>query len=81
MIRAFAPPVAFGLAGGVLGLMFAAQGWGYAFPYSLLCMGMRANNPLMELNFVPFLTSAAIYTAVFTLLSVWYLWRHDVATE
>ena len=61
--------------------MFAAQGWGYAFPYSLLCMGMRANNPLMELNFVPFLTSAAIYKAVFTLLSVCYLWRHDVATE
>ena len=81
VIRAFAPPVAFGLAGGILGLMFTAQGWGYAFPYSLLCMGMRANNPLMELNFAPFLTSAAIYTAVFTLLSVWYLWRHDVATE
>ena len=66
MIRAFAPPVAFGLAGGGAGIAVCRPG---------------ANNPLMELNFVPFLTSAAIYTAVFTLLSVWYLWRHDVATE
>ena len=81
VIRAFAPPVTFGLAGGILGLMFTAQGWGHAFPYSLLCMGMRANNPLMELDYAPFLISAVTYTAVFTLLSAWYLWRHDVATE
>lgn len=81
VIRAFAPPVAFGLAGGILGLLFTAQGWGYAFPYSLLCMGMRANNPLMELNFAPFLLSAAIYTVVFTFLAIRYLRRHDAAAE
>ena len=34
-IRAFAPPVAFGLVGGIAGLMATAQGFGYAFPYSL----------------------------------------------
>ena len=81
VIRAFAPPVAFGLAGGILGLMFTAQGFGYAFPYSLLCIGMRANNPLMELDYVPFLISAAIYTAVFTLLSIRHLRQHDTAAE
>ena len=81
VIRAFAPPVAFGLAGGILGLMFTAQGFGYAFPYSLLCIGMRANNPLMELDYVPFLISAAIYTAVFTRLSIRHLRRHDTAAE
>ena len=81
VIRAFAPPVAFGLIGGIAGLMVTAQGFGYAFPYSLLCIGMRANNPNMELDFAPFLLSAFVYTAVFTLLAVRYLRRHDVAAE
>ena len=73
--------MAFGLIGGIVGLMVTAQGFGYVFPYSLLCIGMRANNPNMELNFAPFLLSAIIYTAVFTLLDVRYLRRHDVPGE
>ena len=81
MIRAFAPPVAFGLAGGGLGLMFAAQGWGYAFPYSLLCLGMRANNPEMEMDLLPLVLSALIYTTVFAFLALWYLRRRDMAAE
>ena len=81
VIRAFAPPVAFGLAGGILGLMVTAQGWGYAFPYSLLCLGMRANNPTMALDFVPFCLSALAYTGVFTILSVARLKRRDTAAE
>ena len=81
VIRAFAPPVAFGLVGGILGLMFTAQGWGYAFPYSLLCLGMRANNPQMELDLPPFVLSALVYTAVFALLSLRYLRRRDIAAE
>lgn len=81
VIRAFAPPVAFGLMGGILGLMFTAQGLGYAFPYSLLCLGMRANNPQMELNLLPFLLSALVYTATFSLLTLRYLRRRDAAAE
>ena len=81
VIRAFAPPVAFGLMGGILGLMFTAQGLGYAFPYSLLCMGMRANNPQMELNLLLFLLSALVYTATFSLLTLRYLRRRDAAAE
>ena len=73
--------MAFGLVGGIAGLIVTAQGFGYAFPYSLLCIGMRANNPEMELDVVPFLLSTAIYTVVFTLLAVRYLRRHDVAAE
>ena len=79
--RAFAPPVAFGLIGGIAGLLATAQRFGYAFPYSLLCIGMRANNPTMELRFTPFLLSACVYTAVFTLLAVRHLRRHDAAAE
>jgi hypothetical protein len=81
VIRTFAPPVAFGLLGGILGLMFTAQGWGYAFPYSLLCLGMRANNPQMELDLAPFMLSAMAYTAAFAFFSLRYLRRRDAAAE
>lgn len=81
VLRAFAPPVALGLAGGVFGLLITAQGLGYGFPYSLLCLGMRANNPQMELSLVPFLVSGFVYTAGFTLAALHYLRRHDIAAE
>lgn len=81
VIRAFAPPVAFGLVGGILGLMFTAQGWGYAFPYSLLCLGMRANNPLMKLDLPPFILSALVYIIAFSIFSLWYLQKRDIAAE
>lgn len=81
VIRAFAPPVAFGLVGGILGLMFTAQGLGYAFPYSLLCLGMRANNPQMELELPLFVLSALVYIVVFALFSLRYLKRRDAAAE
>lgn len=81
VIRAFAPPVALGLAGGILGLLFTAQGWGYAFPYSLLCMGMRANNPQMALDLPLFVLSVLVYTVIFAVLSLRYLRRRDIAAE
>ena len=81
VIRAFAPPVAFGLAGGILGLLFTAQGFGYFFPYSLLCIGMRANNPQMELDLLPFVLSVLAYLVLFALLSLWYLKKRDIAAE
>ena len=81
IIRAFAPPVALGLIGGILGLLFTSKGLGYAFPYSLLCLGMRANNPQMELNPSLFLLSALIYCIVFVLLALRYLQRRDIAAE
>lgn len=40
-----------------------------------------SNNPEMELDFVPFLLSACVYTAVFIFLAVRYLRRHDVAAD
>lgn len=81
IIRPFAPPVAFGLCGGILGLMLTAQGWGYAFPYSLLCLGMRANNPQMELDLVPFLLSALSYLALFVTLALGYLHWREIPSE
>ena len=81
VIRAFAPPVTIGLIGGILGLLVTAQGLGYAFPYSLLCLGMRANNPQMKLQMLPFFFSTLIYTAVFAILAVGYIRRWDAAAE
>ncbi len=79
--RAFAPPVAFGLIGGMFGLLFLSQGWGYAFPYSLLSLGMRANNPQMTLELTPFLLACTAYTVVFSIFSVRLMQRRDVAAE
>ena len=81
VIRAFAPPVAIGLMGGILGLMVTSQGLGYAFPYSLLCLGMRANNPQMELDLVPFLLSALGYLMLFVTLALGYLHWREIPSE
>ena len=81
IIRAFAPPVAIGLIGGIGGLMLTAYGYGYAFPYSLLCLGMRANNPAMVLDLPPFLLSVFLYTALCTVLSIRVLSHRDVTAE
>lgn len=79
--RAFAPPVAFGLIGGILGLLFLMQGWGYAFPYSLLALGMRANNPELTLTLAPFLLACAAYTVLFAVLSIRFMQRREVTDE
>ena len=79
VIRAFAIPVAIALVGGIAGLMLTSQGLGYAFPYSLLCLGMRANNPTMALDLGPFLLGCGVYVLVFFALSVRHLTRRDVS--
>ena len=79
VIRAFAIPVAIALAGGIAGLMLTSQGLGYAFPYSLLCLGMRANNPTMALDLGPFLLGCGVYILLFFALSVRHLTRRDVS--
>ena len=79
-IRAFAPPVAMALAGGVFGLMITSQGWGTAFPYSLLALGMAANNPRMELPLPAFLAGCAVYLALAAALSSRWLSHRDAST-
>ena len=80
-VQTFAPPVVFDLGGGILELLCTVKVWGYLFPYALLCLGMRANNPTMELDLAPFLLSALFYTAAFTALSVWLAQKRDAAAE
>lgn len=78
MLRSFAVPVAIALVGGIAGLMLMAQGAGMAFPYSLLCLGMRANNPYMALDVPRLALVCAAYTLLFAALSVRALKKRDV---
>lgn len=78
LIRSFAIPVALGLLGGIAGLMVTAQGWGLYFPYSLLAVGMRANNPNLELDVGQLALSSGLFTLIFAMLTVYLLASRDV---
>ncbi len=78
LIRSFAIPIGIGLAGGIGGLMITNKGWGAYYPYSLYCMGMRANNPQMELDILPFIIGCIFYTILFSAISVVCLRRHSL---
>lgn len=80
VLRSFAAPVLLGLLGGIAGLLMTSRGAGLYFPYSLLCLGMRANNPSMDLPVGAFLISCLVYTVVFSALSVCWLSRRDAVT-
>ena len=80
ILRTFAVPVAIGLVGGIFGMLITSQGWAVGFPYSLLCLGMRANDPQMELPMPDFLLGCAFYLLLFSFLTVTALRRRDVST-
>ena len=67
--------------GGIAGLMVTAQGLGLWFPYSLLSLGMRANDPTMELNVAVLFLSSVGYTCLFALLTVLLLKKRDSGGE
>ena len=77
----FAIPVALALIGGIIGLLFTSQGWGIYFPYALLSLGMRANNPDLVLELPQFILSTAFYTLLFAALIIRLLKKRDVSGE
>lgn len=77
-IRSFAVPVAIGLLGGVAGMMATIQGFGMHFPYSLLAVGMRANNPNMTIDLGQLVIMTVLFTVTFSVLTVRILMRRDV---
>lgn len=77
MIRSFAIPIGIGLAGSIGGLVMTSKGWGLYYPYSLYCMGMRANNPNLTLDTKVFAVSSIIYIVLFSAVSVIGLRRHE----
>ncbi len=81
VLRSFAVPVAIALVGGIAGLMLMSRGVGMVFPYSLLCLGMRANNPNMEIDVLQLALACAAYTLLFSILSVHRLKKRDAGGE
>ncbi|MDE6846468.1 MAG: ABC transporter permease [Lachnospiraceae bacterium] len=79
VIRSFAIPIGIGLAGGIGGLVMTNKGWGLYYPYSLYCMGMRANNPNLALDTKVFVISSIIYIVTFSVVSVIGLRKHETA--
>lgn len=80
-LRSFAVPVALAMVGGIIGLLFTSQGWGIYFPYALLSLGMRANNPNLVLELPQFILSAVFYTLLFAALTICLLKKRDVSGE
>jgi len=81
IIRNFALPIVAALAGGIIGLILSAKGYWYLLPYSVFCLGMRANNPYYEVNVSLFLSVCVIFIAGFFLLSILYLKKADIKTS
>lgn len=81
IIRSFAVPVGIALIGGVAGLAALAKGYGVWFPYSLLCLGMRANKPggAMQCSTEQFVLNSIFYLMVCILFAVIWLKKRDVS--
>lgn len=77
ILPSFSIPVGISLIGGILSLPFIAKGKALLYPYALLCYGMRANNPKLEVALVPFLISCAFFIFFFSILSIWFIANCD----
>lgn len=82
VIRSFAVPVGIALMGGIAGLALLSQGYGLYFPYALITLGMRANDPAapMSVGEIQFLIACAVFIAGFCLFAITWLKRRDVVT-
>ena len=80
ILRVFALPVGIGLAGGLGGMLLLVKGYGLYFPYSLLCLGMRANNTKWVLPVGQFLVTCLLGILVFSFLSIQWIKKRDVTT-
>lgn len=77
IIRSFAIPIGIALLGGILGLLITNKGYGLNYPYSIYCMGMRANNPSTTVDIPNLLINSLGYMILFAALSIWYLHRNE----
>lgn len=82
VIRSFAVPVGIALMGGILGIGILAKGYGAWFPYTLIALGMRANNPAadMVVSEVQFMANCVLFLVVFFFFAINWLSRRDVVT-
>ena len=80
VIRSFAIPVGIALTGGVAGLAIMAKGYGVWFPYSLICLGMRANHPGGPMQCSPeqFILNGLFYLVLCITFAIIWLKKRDV---
>jgi ABC-2 type transport system permease protein len=80
IIRSFAIPVGISLMGGILGLFMTIKGLGLFWPYSLLVIGMNANEHwnLAAGEIIPYIISCIVFTIIPVFVSVRYLQKHDI---
>ncbi|WP_088186871.1 ABC transporter permease [Desulfosporosinus sp. FKA] len=83
VLRSFAAPVGIALIGGVMGLAAFAKGYGVWFPYSLLCLGMRANKAGggMQCSTEQFVLNSLGYLAIGIIFAVVWLKQRDVVAS
>ena len=79
IIRSFAVPIGIALLGGILGLMITNKGHGLDYPYSIYCLGMRANNPDMTVDVLTLVINSLGYIIIFAALAVLYLHRKEIS--
>ena len=80
VIRSFPVPVFIALFGGVIGLLSQSRGFGIAWPYALMLIGMNANRTqdVLSGGYAPFCLSCCAYFAAFLLLANLRLTRGDI---
>lgn len=81
IIRSFAIPIGIALLGGILGLMMTNRDHGLDYPYSIYCMGMRANNPDRAVDIPTLVINSIGYIFIFSFLTILYLRKREIAAN
>lgn len=79
VFTSFAIPVGISMLGGIWGLVMLNKGWGLFCPYSLLSIGMVANDTDRVIEYGSFAVSCALCVVLFTAASA--LWMKWVKTK
>ncbi len=79
-VRSFAVPVAFGLVGGITGLLATNSAYGMYYPFSLMMMGMNSNKyeDMLGGEGLQFMVFSTLYIVLFCLCGVKWLAVRDV---
>jgi len=82
VIRSFAVPVGLSLIGGIAGLPVLSKGYGVWFPYSILSVGMYANNTNIDKNgsLVTLLVNSVLFLILFSTFAVLWLKKRDTVS-
>lgn len=81
VIHNFALPIGIGFVLGIISVLLITQGKYYLLPYSVMSVGMRANNPALVIQYPAFLITVGIHLAVYTMINVCYLKHSDIKTD